>query len=343
VARKVLDSLAETCVLEGTDVRIGVSLGIAMFPEHGIDPATLMKRADAAMYRSKRDGRNRFAFWSRDMDEPAAARLQLEADMRRGIANGEFIVHYQPVVSSGNLAPVGVEALARWARGAHGMELPETFIPIAEDSGLIIGLGALILRQACTQLGSWAGGALGHLRIAVNVSALQLSDPGFVATVADALQTARVPGHLLEIEMTESTLSKDPELALEVLTQLKRLGVRIAIDDFGTGYSSLSNLRQFPLDIVKIDRSFVADLETDADDRELVNAILAMSRSLRLDVVAEGVERDSQATILTSMKCPALQGFLFSVPADAERTTAWLSRRDAAVRRAESPQASLFS
>ncbi|MDE3010662.1 MAG: EAL domain-containing protein [Pseudomonadota bacterium] len=342
VARKVLESLAETCVLEGTEVKVGVSLGIAMFPTHGIDPATLMKRADAAMYRSKRDGRNRFAVWSREMDEPAAARLQMESDIRRGLAHGEFLIHYQPVVSSGSLAPVGVEALVRWARGARGMEQPDAFIPIAEDSGLIIEMGAQLMREACAQLATWSGTPLGHLRIAVNVSAVQLSDPDFVRTVSAALERARVPGHLLEIEMTESTLIKDPERALQVLSALKQLGVRIAIDDFGTGYSSLSNLRLFPLDIVKIDRSFVADLERDADDRELVNAILAMSRSLRLDVVAEGVERDSQATILSAMKCPALQGFLFSVPADAARTTAWLVRREAASRNDGSPQGSLF-
>jgi diguanylate cyclase (GGDEF)-like protein len=342
VARKVLADLAQSCLLEGTEISIRVSLGIAMFPEDGADPDILMKRADAAMYRSKREGRNRFDFYSPDMDEPATERLQIEADMRHGIAAGEFVAHYQPVVNASNRAPVAVEALARWMRGGRGMELPDTFIPIAEETGMIVALGASILQQACGQLSLWAGGPLSHIRIAVNVSKLQLADPGFVDTVAEALRRTGAPGGQLEIEITESTLMNFPERALAVLSQLKKLGVRIALDDFGTGYSSLSILKSFPVDIVKIDRSFVSDLETNPDDREVVNAILAMSRSLRLDVVAEGVERDSQASILASMKCPSLQGFLFSVPADAERTSAWLSRRDAAVRQMDSAQSSLF-
>ena len=324
VAKKILREVAVPCVLEGTEVNVGISLGIAVFPGDGEDPETLMKHADAAMYRSKREGRNRYQFFSKAVDQAASARLRLEADIRRGLAEGQFIAHYQPVIDAASGQPVALEALARWSRPEHGLEGPFVFITIAEESGLIVPLGAAMLHQACEQLRAWRGTALGHITIAVNVSPVQLADAGFVDMVTDTLRATGTDGAQIAFEITESTLMTDPEATLGILQRIKALGIRIAVDDFGTGYSSLSHLKRFPVDSVKIDRSFVRDLETDPDDRELVKAIVAMSRSLRLRVVAEGVETDAQAEMLTAMGCTSLQGFLYAKPVDAITVSGWL-------------------
>ncbi len=327
VAKKILREVAVPCVLEGTEVNVGISLGIAVFPGDGEDPETLMKHADAAMYRSKREGRNRFQFFSKEVDQAASARLRLEADMRRGLAEGQFIAHFQPVIDAASGLPVSLEALARWDRSDHELQGPLVFITVAEESGLIVPLGAAMLRQACEQLRTWRGTALGHITIAVNVSPVQLAHADFVDRVADTLQATGVDGAQLAFEITESTLMADPEATLGILQRIKALGIRIAIDDFGTGYSSLSHLKRFPVDSVKIDRSFVRDLETDPDDSELVKAIVAMSRSLRLLVVAEGVETDAQAAMLTAMGCTYLQGFLYAKPLSASAVGDWLQAR----------------
>ncbi|OYU00378.1 MAG: hypothetical protein CFE40_03495 [Burkholderiales bacterium PBB1] len=324
VAKKILREVGVPCVLEGTEVNVGISLGIAVFPSDGDDPETLMKHADAAMYRSKREGRNRYQFFSRAVDQAASARLRLEADMRRGLAEGQFVAHYQPIIDAATGKPVALEALARWDRPEHGLQSPLVFITVAEESGLIVPLGAAMLRCACEQLRAWQGTPLGHITIAVNVSPVQLAHAGFIEMVADTLQSTGVAGAQLAFEITESTLMTDPDATLGLLQRIKTLGIRIAVDDFGTGYSSLSHLKRFPVDSVKIDRSFVRDLETDPDDRELVKAIVAMSRSLRLRVVAEGVETDVQSEMLTAMGCTSLQGFLYARPADAATVGRWL-------------------
>ncbi|MDO9315761.1 MAG: EAL domain-containing protein [Burkholderiaceae bacterium] len=327
VAKKVLREVAVPCLLQGTEVRVGISLGIAVFPGDGEDPETLMKHADAAMYRSKREGRNRYQFFSKSVDQAASARLRLEADMRRGLAEGQFVAHFQPITDAVSGLPVALEALARWDRPDHGLQGPFVFITVAEESGLIVALGADMLRQACELLRAWRGSALGQITIAVNVSPVQLAEAGFVDMVAEALRSAGVDGGQLAFEITESTLMRDPDATLDILKQIKALGIRISIDDFGTGYSSLSHLKRFPVDSVKIDRSFVRDLETDPDDRELARAIVAMSRSLRLRVVAEGVETEAQASMLGAMGCTSLQGFLYAKPVDAATVTAWLQSR----------------
>ncbi|MBX9793977.1 MAG: EAL domain-containing protein, partial [Burkholderiaceae bacterium] len=269
VAKKVLREVAMPCSLQGTEVRVGISLGISVFPDDGEDPETLMKHADAAMYRSKREGRNRYQFFSKSVDQAASARLRLEADIRRGLAEGQFVAHYQPIIDAVSGAPVALEALARWNRPEQGVQGPFVFITVAEESGLIVPLGAQMLQQACEQLRAWRGSALDQLTIAVNVSPVQLADAGFVDNVAQTLRSTGVTGDQLAFEITESTLMRDPEATLGILQQIKALGIRIAVDDFGTGYSSLSHLKRFPVDSVKIDRSFVRDLETDPNDREL--------------------------------------------------------------------------
>ncbi|MFM9917448.1 MAG: EAL domain-containing protein [Rhizobacter sp.] len=327
VAKKVLREVAVPCSLQGTEVSVGISLGISLFPGDGEDPETLMKHADAAMYRSKREGRNRYQFFSKSVDQAASARLRLEADIRRGLAEGQFVAHFQPIIDAVSGLPVALEALARWNRPGHGLQGPFVFITVAEESGLIVPLGAEMLRQACEQLRAWRGTVLGPITIAVNVSPVQLAEDGFVDMVADALRSTGVDGVQLAFEITESTLMRDPDATLQILKQIKSLGIRISVDDFGTGYSSLSHLKRFPVDSVKIDRSFVRDLETDADDRELAKAIVAMSRSLRLRVVAEGVETEAQASMLGAMGCTSLQGFLYARPVDADTVAAWLQSR----------------
>ncbi len=327
VAQKILREVALPCVLEGTEVTVGISLGIAIYPQDGEDPDTLMKHADAAMYRAKRGGRNRYQFFSREVDQAASERLQLEVDMRRGLSEGQFVAHYQPIMDVVSGLPVAMEALARWTSDARGPQEPDAFIAVAEESGLIVPLGETMLRQACEQLRDWRDSALSAMTIAVNVSPVQLAHAQFVDSVSDILEDTGIEGSQLAFEITESTLMTQPEDTLETLLRIKALGIRIAIDDFGTGYSSLSHLKRFPVDSVKIDRSFVRDLETDPDDRELARAIVAMSRSLRLRVVAEGVETEGQASMLSAMGCTSLQGHLYARAAGGDATAAWLHPR----------------
>jgi diguanylate cyclase (GGDEF)-like protein/PAS domain S-box-containing protein len=330
VAERILDTVAQPCWLDGTEVRIGVSLGIAMYPQDGADPATLMKRADTAMYRAKREGRNRFHFHSLAFDHEASVRLQLEAGLRRGLAEGHFRLHYQPVVDAHRRQLVGVEALVRWERDGHGLQGPASFIPVAEETGFIVPLGQWILRRACEQLRDWAQAGAATVPMAVNVSPLQLAEPGFADRVAQTLQATGVDGAQLVFEITESALARDPQASRDALLRIKALGIRVAVDDFGTGHSSLAHLRRFPVDTLKIDRAFVRDLETDADSREIVRAMLALAQSLRLQVVAEGVETEAQARWLAEMACPALQGYLFGRPVEPVRIAERLARRSPA-------------
>ena len=327
VARIASDTLArisQPYSIAGTELNLTASAGIATFPEGGDDADGLLKHADAALYRAKRDGRNRCHFYSRAIDHAATGRLHLEAAIRRDIVQGRFIAHYQPIIDARTFAVSGVEALARWSRADHGIEVPAIFIEAAEESGLIVGLGKAILVQACAQLRAWEGTPLDRLTVAVNVSPIQLADPAFATTVQQALGDSGAHPELLTLEITESPMMIDADANLAMLRRIKALGVSISIDDFGTGYSSLSYLRRFPVDTVKIDRSFIQDIVTSADARELVRAIVAMANALRMRVVAEGVETEAQAAILSRMECSALQGYLYAKPANAESTTRWI-------------------
>ena len=316
VAERILDAVAQPCWLDGTEVRIGVSLGIALYPHDGEDPATLMKRADTAMYRAKREGRNRFHFHSLAFDHEASVRLQLEADLRRGLAEGRYRLHYQPVVEARSRQLVAVEALVRWDRDGHGLQGPASFIPVAEETGFIVPLGQWILRQACEQLRAWSLAGAAPISMAINVSPMQLVEPDFADRVAQTLQVTGIEGAQLVFELTESALARDPQASRDALQRIKALGIRVAVDDFGTGHSSLAHLKRFPVDTLKIDRAFVRDLESDVDSREIVRAMLALAQSLHLQVVAEGVETEAQARLLGEMACPALQGFLFGRPVE---------------------------
>jgi diguanylate cyclase (GGDEF)-like protein len=322
VARRVGDSLAAAFDIGGTQVYVSSSVGIATFPEGTSDPAALLERADAALHQAKARGRNGYQFFDQAIQARAQRRAELEHRLRTAvgrIAAGEveFVVHYQPKVAPVTGAVLGVEALIRWLPPGAGMVSPMEFIPAAEDSGLIVPLGEWVLRTACQQAAAWRGLGLDHLRVAVNISARQFREASFVPTVAAILAETGIPAGHLELEITEHLVVADTARSQEVLAELKALGVRIALDDFGTGYSSLGYLTRFPIDTLKIDRSFVTGLGSDESSGAVATAIIALGKSLGMEIVAEGVETAVQQAFLTEHGCHELQGFLFSRPRPA--------------------------
>ncbi|WP_407528185.1 EAL domain-containing protein [Methylobacterium oryzisoli] len=310
LARRVLAQLSEPFAVAGRDVRIGVSIGIAMAPEHGLSGTMLFGRADLALYRAKAEGRNAFRFFDAAMDAAVEARERLELDLRGALARDEFVLHYQPIIGLATGQVVGREALLRWRHPVRGLVSPGEFIPLAEETRLIVEIGAWALRQACAD--ALAFGDKAH--IAVNVSAVQFRQPGFAHTVLAALCASGLPPNRLELEITETMLMQEAESLIATLTVLRDLGVSIALDDFGTGYSSLSYLRRFPFDKIKIDRSFVADI-ANPETAAIVRAIVGLGASLGMRVTAEGVETEAQRAILRSEGCDEAQGYLIGRPA----------------------------
>jgi diguanylate cyclase (GGDEF)-like protein len=322
VARRVSDSLAAAFDIDGTPVYLSSSVGIATFPEGSADPGVLLERAEAALHQAKARGRNGYQFFDQAIQDRAQRRVELENRLRAAvgrITSGEveFVVHYQPKVAPVTGAILGVEALIRWVPPGAPMVSPMEFIPAAEDSGLIVPLGEWVLRTACQQAATWRRLGLDHLRVAVNISARQFHEASFVPTIAAILaETGIPPGHL-ELEITEHLVVADTDRSQQVLAELKALGVRIALDDFGTGYSSLGYLTRFPIDTLKIDRSFVTGLGNDESSGAVAMAIIALGKSLGMEIVAEGVETPVQQAFLTEHGCHELQGFLFSRPRPA--------------------------
>jgi diguanylate cyclase (GGDEF)-like protein/PAS domain S-box-containing protein len=312
VAHKLLAAISEPVMVEGERLFVTGSLGVALYPEHGDDPEALVRNADAAMYAAKELGRNNYQFCGHGLSERARTRLQLEAQLRQGLADNDFELHYQPIVELATGMVSGAEALLRWNHGGE-LLLPERFLAVAEQTLLIRPIGDWVLRTACAQGVAWQG-RFGSFRIAVNVSSHHLAQPGIVDQVAALLEGSGMPAHRLELEITEGTAMKDPERTREVLARLKELGVRLALDDFGTGYSSLSYLQQFPLDTVKIDRSFVATLGQARGGLAIIRATLAMAQALGLRVTAEGVETSMQLELLRELGCHYAQGFGLGMP-----------------------------
>ena len=331
VAGKLRAALAAPVEAEGRELFVTASVGVSLFPADGGDAHALLRRADTAMYRAKEKGRDTCRFYSADLGARSARRLDLETHLRRALERGEFELHYQPRVCLRTCRVTGVEALLRWRHPKLGQVSPAEFVPVLEDTGLIVPVGRWVLESACRQLGVWRGRGMNGLSVAVNVSARQLDAPGLVAGVRSALAGGGLEdtAGALEIELTESAVMADVEASVAALRGLRDAGVRVAVDDFGTGHSSLSYLKRFPISILKIDRSFVRDLPDDADDRAIARAILSLGRSLELEVVAEGVETRAQLELLRGEGCGAAQGYLFSPPVPAAELPDVVRRLDA--------------
>ncbi|MEI9411067.1 putative bifunctional diguanylate cyclase/phosphodiesterase [Mesorhizobium salmacidum] len=309
LAKRIVEAIAKPFRDKGRDMHVGVSLGIAVFPADGRDADTLLKNADTALYRAKNDGRNLYRFFEPGMDAVVQARRALEVDLEAALPRQEFDLDFQPIMNIASGEIIGAEALMRWHSPARGRVAPDDFIPVAEETGLIVPLGEWALRKACAVAASWPPG----LRIAVNVSAVQLKSSGFARSVISALAFSGVPAGQLELEITETVLMDESKAVLKTLRQLRELGIRIALDDFGTGYSSLGYLRRFPVDKIKIDRSFIRDMGN-RDSAAIVRTIIGLGAELGIVVTAEGVETERQLDMLRDNGCVEAQGYLIGVP-----------------------------
>ena len=328
IAQKILASLKQPFNIEGHEIFVGISIGIAVFPDDGDTIETLVKHADIAMYHAKDSGRNDYKFFTHDLQKSFTGRLAVENEMRHALDKGEFEVYYQPQVSVQDQTIRGMEALIRWNHPTRGIVPPNEFIPIAEESGLIGPISEWVLGAACRQACLWRASDLPPITMAVNLSARQIEHPQFVDKFTHCLRDNNMNGHGLEIEITESTLMRDMDGSIEKLRKLADLGVEISIDDFGTGYSSLSYLKKLPIHTLKIDRSFIHDLNGHMNNgTTIVAGIAAMAKGLNLNVVAEGVETRAQLDYIRSLGCDAYQGFLFSRPVAAQKATEILARQ----------------
>lgn len=328
VGQKVNTALASAFGVEGHELRISASIGLSVCPEDGTDARRLLMNADAAMYYAKACGKNNSQAFAPHMSNSAEERLNLQNSLRAALERGEFELHYQPKMTEGGEV-LGMEALVRWRHPERGMVSPGEFIPIAEESGLIVPLGEWILREACRQNKAWQDAGLPPLRVGVNISAVQFMQRDLLDKIKAILRETGLAPQYLKIELTESVVMRNADDATRVLQKLKAMGVHIALDDFGTGYSSLSYLRRLPIDVLKIDQSFVRDLGREADDTVIVRAIVALAHSLNMRVVAEGVETAEQLALLRSMQVNEYQGYFFSRPVPADAMTAMLAKQSA--------------
>ena len=314
VASHLIDEVAKPYEIDNLELRVTPSVGISLFPDHGDMPDVLIGKASAAMYQAKAQGRRSYLFFSGQTDASSSQRLLLENDLHRAIERGEFVLHYQPRYDLASGMLCACEALLRWQHPTRGAISPSEFVPLAEESGLVVPIGEWVLREACQQLQRWHAKGLDVCPISVNISARQFRSLELLSMIRSVLDETGVDPRLLEVEITETTLMHNTEETLSILGQLHALGIKISVDDFGTGYSSLAYLKRFPVDLLKIDRSFVHDLVVDADDAIIVSAIIGLARSLQLRVVAEGVETPEQVDFLKRRGCDEVQGFLFSKP-----------------------------
>jgi len=317
LAGRLVETLGRPFMLDGQLINVGASIGIVLAPADGLDPDLLMKNADLALYKAKGDGRGTFRFFERAMDRRA-----LELDLREALNAGEFELYFQPLLDLARDRIVSFEALLRWRHPVRGMISPAHFIPVAEDTGLIVPLGEWVLRQACAEAAGWPD----EMRVSVNVSAVQFRQRNLVQLVMSALAGSGLEPERLELEITESVLMQESEASVRILHQLRSLGVRIAMDDFGTGYSSLSYLRRFPFDKIKIDRAFVRELSRNPESTAIVRAIVSLGRSLGISTTAEGVETQEQLDIVRAEGCTEVQGYLLSEPKPAREALALLDR-----------------
>ena len=324
IAQRILEIFTEPFQVDGREIFISASLGITLYPIDGSDAETLLRNADTAMYRAKVHGRSTCQFYTAEMTQRANEDMALEGALRHAIQRKELALHYQPIVDLNNGRILGVEALMRWQHPQLGLIPPVRFIPLAEESGLIVPLGAWALREACEQTRAWRNAGFNDLYVAVNLSSRQFREPDLAERIAQILADTGLEGRHLVLELTESMLLTNIENTTRMMQELDTMGVRFAIDDFGTGYSSLSYLKRFPIDVLKIDQSFVRDITTDPDDAAIVRAIITMAHSLGMRVVAEGVETREQLSFLHANSCDAMQGYYFSQPLPADTVTTML-------------------
>jgi diguanylate cyclase (GGDEF)-like protein/PAS domain S-box-containing protein len=326
VAEKIILALAEGFPLEGRNLHITPSIGICVYPTDGADVATLMRHADAAMYHAKASGRNNYQYFKEVMNQTAARHFELESSLRSALAQDEFALHFQPIMDIGTRRLHAMEVLLRWRRGHAELVLPDCFIPLIEENGLIVPIGEWVMRQACVQSMTWLRAGLTPVPLAVNLSPRQFMHRGLIESIRRILDETGIDPALLEFEITETALMQHGEHTLDILGQINAMGIRLSIDDFGTGYSSLAYLKRFPVKKIKIDRAFISDLEDSAEDRAIVAAIIALSDSLQLSVVAEGVETEGQYALLQRNGCQFAQGYLFSQPVPHETAQLLLPR-----------------
>ena len=321
------NSFREPFRIDETEMAISVSVGVTMYPEDGADFGTLLRKADMAMYRAKDAGRNSYRFFTEEMNDAVIEQATLHAGLRRGLEAGQFALYYQPQVEVATGRLVGAEALIRWNHPDLGLVSPARFIPVAEETGLIVEIGDWVLREACREAARWMALGLPELRVAVNLSALQFKRGDIEKSVAGAIEASGIEPYMLELELTESILISDTENILSTVKRLKSMGVRLSIDDFGTGYSSLSYLKRFEVDKLKIDQSFIRDLATDPEDAAIVRAIIQMARSLGLRTVAEGVETQDVLDHLRLFHCDETQGYFHARPLPAADFVAFFQAR----------------
>lgn len=350
VARRLLEALNEPFRVDEEEIVISASIGISMYPTDDVDLDTLIRHTDMAMYRSKSLGRGTYSFFSDDLTAAVTARVSLEGSLRRAIERQEFALHFQPKSDLRTGQVTGVEALVRWHRPGHGMVPPDRFVGVLEDTGLILPVGAWVIRAACEQLAAWDRVGLPPIRLAVNLSARQFRHLYLASLVEDSLRQNEIDPQRLEIELTESLLMEDNETTRSMLESFRRLGVRLAIDDFGTGHSSLSYIKRFSIDTLKIDRSFVQSLPDNEEDAAICAAVIALGRSMRMSVVAEGVETPAQAQVLRELGCDEMQGYWLGRPMPGSDFAAWLvqhnrtrSRRRSRGRPTDTSPMTLFS
>jgi diguanylate cyclase (GGDEF)-like protein len=317
-ARKILQLFEYPFMVSGREMIITASLGISLYPEDGDDVTTLIRNADAAMYRAKENGRNRFWFYTEDITRHAALRVDMEQALRDTVNHGELVLHYQPQIDLKTLQVVGVEALLRWDRPGHGLVMPDTFIPLAEETGVIDAIGEWVIYSACRQMKHWQERGAQLTRMAINISPVQISHGNLVAVIEAALNATGLAPEHLELEVTEAIFLRDTDKAARVLRELDEFGVRLALDDFGTGFSSLSYLKNFHFDRLKIDRSFIQEALDKSSDRSIANSVIALGHSLGMVVVAEGIEVEEQLSWLQEKGCDEGQGYFFSKPVSAE-------------------------
>jgi diguanylate cyclase (GGDEF)-like protein/PAS domain S-box-containing protein len=323
-AKQIQVALSKPYLLENNKVHTTPSIGISIFPHDGVTVAELLKNADSAMYSAKALGRNNFQMFTAEMHTAAQQRLDLEISLRSAIEKEEFLLYYQPQIDAQSGELTGFEALVRWQSPEHGMVPPDSFIPVAEETGLIVEIGQQVLEMACKQMAQWQAAGLPPVKVAVNLSARQLRQPDLLETICEIIRVNGISYDIIALEVTESMIMDNPDECIRILTLLSNLGIELAIDDFGTGYSSLSYLKLFPFDKLKIDRSFVKDIETDASDAAIASATIALAHTLGRKVVAEGVETRAQLDFLKQHGCDVIQGYYFSRPIPAGDVAAYI-------------------